>query len=177
MADTVALLPRQTVYNTVGSDLDLNGNGKVSCSPNNELEPILEFLLGVVDSSFTCTLAKAIIFDSLYQNLRRVRAVRITFNLFGVIAFIEPVFEPVAQGNDILITRKSARGPQNYQDIVTYSREYDGSIGRNHLSVVDAGVAADVADWLEQIEQSHPLSDMRLFIRKDIHPKDNCDRH
>ena len=42
-------------------------------------------------------------------------------------------------------------------------KEYDGQAGESHANVADAAVAADVAQWLDEIERQ--FGDMRPFPR------------
>ena len=42
-------------------------------------------------------------------------------------------------------------------------KEYDGQAGKSHANVADAAVAADVVQWLDEIERQY--GDMRAFPR------------
>ncbi len=74
------------------------------------------------------------------------------------------------QENDFMITVNSAFGPQSFRNLVDrpgspgHRREFDGSNGKTHANVADRDVAADVAGWLAEIEESH--GDMQPFKRK-----------
>ena len=44
-----------------------------------------------------------------------------------------------------------------------YRKEYDGQAGKSHANVADAAVAADVAQWVDEIARQ--FGDMRPFPR------------
>ena len=178
----VELLPQSTAFGTVGSDLDLNTNGKIDApgvSPDEGLSirqylPTINSLLGLLNLPLVNGLANGF-FDVLYRTLRDIDSVKIsesTCFLFFSCKTIEGISTGGQMLNDIYVTLESSMGPDAFQSL-TMSRQAvfigdrpdSNGNGKSHASVADAEVGSLVTDWMRQLEFDDEINgDMRPFV-------------
>lgn len=150
-----------TVFNTIGSDADDDGNGHLS---RPEAAPGLAFfnLTGFFD--LLATIGGHLVADVIYHNLSLVESVTYTRVFNGLWVIIVANRTDTPQGNDIFVTFNSAFGPQSFRDLVDrpdragFRKLYDGAKGRTHFDIADFAVGSDpddedVAEWLADIER------------------------
>jgi len=146
----------RVAFITTASNMDLNGNLKIDkCS--NESTSIRDFfLIPRFLQPVACILDIAVNF--VFQNTARVATVRVMKSpcLFGrcivAIAAVPPAFYPFFQGNDVFVTLKSARGPEEYKAISVQIPNYVLSEGRTHANIADKDAAEDILPYFKSQE-------------------------
>jgi len=149
-----AELPVGLVFNAIGADADRDGDGHVTVAAG-EVAPmpaespalvLLEATLGEWGLGFAV--------DRLYQLLLRVRTFDVILNIDADgsrVARLLAVSDGAPQGNDVLVTIRSALASGGIGRNLDSSRTYTGAEGRNHAGIGDAVVGRQVASWLHQI--------------------------
>lgn len=160
-ARTVTAISRDTVFNTVAADTDLNGNGEIDRNPDEYLELRNESAeLRKVDAAPGGEFLTRRLTNIPYQILRNTQSVGVRYEtrttLLGKnegVAIVVAYPTPQPLGNDVLVTIPSGQGEGSVASRVANTHVFSGSGGRNHSSVADGGVAATVARWLFDIER------------------------
>ena len=139
-------------FNTVTGDADLNSNGRMDRTPDEyaALRTESGLLRNAPDRTAT------FIVDSLYQILRKTRGVSVSYRdqcltRFGPckkIATLKSVDNPSLLGNDTLVTIPSGLGIGSLRSRVSNSLTYTGTVGRNHSSIANRGIAQTIIPWL-----------------------------
>jgi hypothetical protein len=149
MEEHVPLLPRDGIeYQTVSADLDLNDDTHASCSPTEEFYEIRQFV--PLFNILSCSVGQPIA-DSIYRTVRYKRTVAYVW--FFLWVWVEGVDTTSDEGNDILVSIRSAWGPSAYRDRVSSEIIYNYPYGKNHASIADEEVGADVVGLIMQAEQ------------------------
>ena len=160
-ARTVSAISRDTVFNTVAADADLNGNGEIDRSPDEYLELRNESAeLRNIDASPGGEFVTRGLTDIPYQILRNTQSVGVRYEtrttLLGKnesVAIVIAYPTPQPLGNDVLVTIPSGQGEGSVASRVANTHVFSGSDRRDRSSVADGGVAATVARWLFDIER------------------------
>lgn len=147
MEQCVPNLTWGALYQTVGADLDLSNNGHVSCTPD-EAETVREFFTPL--EALGCGGARPLL-NVLYRNVRLKRTVQFV-SVIGIGVAIVGVDAGSPQGNDILVSINSAKGPTAYRSRVSEEIVYDYPSGKTHSSIADAEVGEDIIPVLVQAD-------------------------
>ena len=146
-----------TVFGAVASDADRDGNMELDDSPDEFGEMLSE--MRIPDIPFGGT---EFGLNRAYLTLRRVAAIEITFKDVTLgpsgdadtitVAVITAIPNEPEVGNDIVVAIPSGLGQGSFAAKTSNVATFDGSEGRNHISVLNQGVAQSVIPWILQAE-------------------------
>jgi hypothetical protein len=134
-------LPDDISYFTVVDDADQNNSGTIDIpSEWTALQPDVPFQW---------------LADAAYQLLRNNTSIVFLPNLLtgGLVGVAIPSTGPI--GNDTAVQLPSQRGDDGFSQRVSTSLAFEGANGRNHASVLDAGVGQAIIPLLVRAEQAH----------------------
>lgn len=158
--DNVPALPADFDFNVIGGDADLNNNGQIDRVPD-EFSELLQFNIYLKLSDLAFPDATRYSIDAIYKILRDTQSVRMeccrqtsTFGFKRLIAKIIATPSDIPLPNDTLVTGFSAMGTNSLFPRTAHNELFLGGTGRNHASIANAGVAAQVVVWLFVAEQS-----------------------
>jgi pimeloyl-ACP methyl ester carboxylesterase len=157
-ATNVPRLSGATTFNTVGADMDLNGDTSVNrFFPDEFLQLRRESSsLNNIDAG-TAGIVSTKIVDNLYQILRKTRGINVEIrdqfcipftHICRQVATLTSIDNSTLLGNDSLVTIPSAKGAGSIASLTTNTFTFEGSNGRNHSDIANRGVAQRVLPWL-----------------------------
>ena len=154
----IGSLPAATVFNTVASDADTNGNAAIDSTPDEYRDLRTESVALTRVHSVSTATSRGIV-DAMYQILRNTASVSISYSTSGVGPFTVttstvasvPLAAPL--GNDTLVTIPSGQGTGSIAGRVSNSAIFTGAAGRNHSNVANGGVAVTVVPWIFDVER------------------------
>ncbi|MEE9209328.1 MAG: hypothetical protein V3U23_02655 [Kiloniellales bacterium] len=154
-----------TVFGAVASDADRDGNMELDDSPDEFGEMLQE--MQIPDIPFLTEFG----LNRVYLTLRRVAAIEIVFEEEShgpigegetiTVAVITAIPNEPEVGNDIVVAIPSGLGQGSFAAKTSNVATFDGSEGRNHISVLNQGVAQSVIPWILQAETEN--GDLRPF--------------
>ena len=159
----LSLLDRNITFNTIGADADLNSNGRIDSSPDEYRGLVIEDDKLRRLRNLSESLATGVI-NNMYQNLRTVRSINVSYRVecditetpprCYLVATLVGVNNPSPLGNDTLVTLPSAKGEGSFNQFVTNSQTFTGANGRDHSTIANQEVARTVIPWLIQIDRT-----------------------
>ncbi len=157
---TLPQLPWTTTYFAIAADADLDGNARIDNEPDEYAALRLDSdqLAGIYSTpALGGRFWARLIVDTLYQILRKVPGVTIVHETRIIHGIPETVavFRSTGHvdlGNDTLVTTPSGIGIGSFLSKTTNTFTFTGTMGRNHSSIADPGVAGVVAPWIIAVE-------------------------
>ena len=165
-AKNVAALPPDLVITAVGGDADKNENGQIDRQPD-EYAGMRQFDLFLRTSDLISSAPGRFAMDSVYQILRntsqiKIECCRTEFTFIPGTSIPVPRQVVTIRGtpagfvipNDILVPGASAIGAESIQPRSFRNLLYLAAEGRDHGTIADAGVAAQIVVWMVFVEQT-----------------------
>jgi hypothetical protein len=159
-AHNVPALPPDLMMTAVGGDADRNGNGHIDRNPD-EYAGMRQFNLFLSTSDLISSEPGRFALDTVYQILAHTDRIKLeccrTETILGVtrkIATIRATPADVAHPNDILVTGASAIGAESILPRTFDNMLFLGATGKDHGTIADADVAAQVVIWILQVERT-----------------------
>jgi hypothetical protein len=153
-------LARDLSITAVGADADRNENGRIDRNPD-EYGGMRQFNLFLSLSDQISSEPGRFAMDTVYQILRNTARMRLeccrTEIFLGVprkVATIRATPSQIIIPNDILVTGFSAIGVESIQPRSFSNILYLAGVGRDHGTIADAGVAAQVVVWILHFERT-----------------------
>jgi triacylglycerol lipase len=158
--ENLPALPPNLSITAVGADADKNENGQIDRNPD-EYAGMRLFNFFLRNSDPVSSAPGRFAMDSVYQILRNTDHVELeccrTETVLGVprkIATIRAAPSAIVIPNDILVTGASAIGARSIEPRSFRNLLYLAGAGRDHGTIADAGVAAQVVVWILAIERT-----------------------